>query len=115
MPIRLPKGENLVSLLRQSASSLVRPDACWQTDDGAWIVSVPDSECEKSLVKFGATPSKKPRGAATRGAVDWLELVDLDSASLPDPWDMPTLLMIEDSGVASGLITQILSLGHVGA
>lgn len=115
MPIRLPKGESLVSLLKQSGSSLVRPDACWQTDDGAWIVSVPDSECEKSLVKFGATPSKKPRGASTRGAVDWLELVDLDSASLPDPWDMPTLLMIEDSGVASGLITQILSLGHVGA
>jgi|GEM_PF-1674032 len=115
MPIRLPKGERLVSLLRQSAPGLARPDSCWQTDDGAWIVSIPDTECEKSLVKLGAISAKKPRGAPTRGVVDWLELVDLDSVALPDPWDVATLLVIDDPGVASNLISQILSLGYIGA
>lgn len=115
MPIRLPTGGNLVSFLRRLGPSVTPPLACWRQPDGAWVVSLERERAEKPLWDLGAQPVAKPSGKPDRGPLAWPELVPFESASLPDPWNLPTLLLIPEKRRASIIAGNLLALGHDGA
>lgn len=115
MPIRLPTGVNLVSFVRRLGAQVPPPLACWRQPDGAWIVSLDHDLAEKPLWELGAQAVVKPSGKPDRGATAWPELVPLESAPLPDPWDSPTLIMVADRRAASKIAGNIIALGHDGS
>ena len=115
MPIRLPTGANLVSFVRRLGAQVPHPVACWRQPDGAWIVSLEREKAEKPLCELGAHTVARPLAKPDRGPTFWPELVPFQSASLPDPWDQATLILVPERRRASVIAGNLIALGHDGA
>lgn len=115
MAIRLPAGDQLPPFLSRLGAEAPLPSACWRQADGAWVVALANRREEKALVELGAISVSRPAGKPERENSGWLELVSMRQVPLPDPWNVPTLILLADAKEAALVARNIVSLGHDGA
>jgi len=112
MAIRLPAGDQLPPFLSRLGAEAPLPSACWRQADGSWVVALANRREEKALVELGADSVGRPPGKPERENPGWLELVSMRQVPLPDPWNVPTLILLADAKEAAVVARNIVSLGN---